>query len=72
MNEERRTRFLSGNANATGELGEQRAIKRDFGHTGYNDMNWIHVVRDTDQWLALVSAVLNLQIPQTPENFLTV
>lgn len=37
-----------------------------------NNTDWIHVIRYSDQWRALANMVLNLQIPQKPENFLAV
>jgi hypothetical protein len=34
-------------------------------------MDWIDMVQDRDRWRALVSAVMNLLVPQNAGNFLT-
>jgi hypothetical protein len=30
---------------------------------GWEDMDWIHVAQDRNQWLALVNTVMNLRVP---------
>jgi hypothetical protein len=30
---------------------------------GWNDMDWIDLAQDRDQWKTLVNAVRNLQVP---------
>jgi hypothetical protein len=30
---------------------------------GWDDMDWVDVVQDRDQWRALVNVVMNLQFP---------
>jgi hypothetical protein len=31
---------------------------------GWGSMDWIHLVRDRDQWWALVNSVMNLKVPK--------
>jgi hypothetical protein len=38
-------------------------IKMDLREIGWNDMDWIDLVQDRDQWRILVSAVMNLRVP---------
>jgi hypothetical protein len=38
-------------------------IKIDVKETGWEDVDWIHLAQDTDQWRALVNAVMNFQVP---------
>jgi ribosome biogenesis protein Nip4 len=37
-------------------------IRVDLREIGWEDMNWIHLVQDTDQWPALVNTVMNLRV----------
>jgi hypothetical protein len=34
-------------------------------------MDWIDVAQDMDRWRVVVSAVMNLRVPQNAGNFLT-
>jgi hypothetical protein len=34
-------------------------------------MDWIELAQDRDRWWAPVNTVMNLQVPQNEENFLT-
>jgi hypothetical protein len=34
------------------------------------DMDWIHLTQDGDQWWALVNTVMNLRVPQKTGNIL--
>jgi hypothetical protein len=38
-------------------------IKTDLREIGWDDMDWIDLAQDRDQWRALVSMVMNLQVP---------
>jgi hypothetical protein len=37
-------------------------IKMDIREIGWDDMNWIDLAQDTDQWRALVNTVMNLRV----------
>jgi hypothetical protein len=34
-----------------------------FRELGLDDMDWIHLAEDRDQWRALVNTVINLRVP---------
>jgi hypothetical protein len=38
-------------------------IKIDLREMGWNNMDWIDVAQDRDQWRALVNTVMNLWVP---------
>jgi hypothetical protein len=38
-------------------------IKMDLRETGWDDVDWIDMTQDRDQWRALVNTVLNLRVP---------
>jgi hypothetical protein len=38
------------------------SIKMDLREIGWNDMDWIDLAQDMDQWRALVNMVMNLQV----------
>jgi hypothetical protein len=38
-------------------------IKIDVGEIGWDDMDWIELAQDRDQWRALVNTVMNLWVP---------
>jgi hypothetical protein len=46
-------------------------IKMDLQEVGCEGMNWIDVTQDRDRWWAVVTAVMNLRVPQNVGNFLT-
>jgi hypothetical protein len=38
-------------------------IKMDLGDIGWDDMDWIDLDQDRDQWRALVNKVMNHRVP---------
>jgi hypothetical protein len=38
-------------------------IKMDIRETGWDDVDWIDMAKDRDQWQALVNTVLNIRVP---------
>jgi hypothetical protein len=38
-------------------------IKNDLSEKDLEGVDWVHLTQDMDQWLALVSAVMNLDLP---------
>jgi hypothetical protein len=38
-------------------------IEMDFREIWWDNMNWIDVAQDKDQWRALVNMVINLRVP---------
>jgi len=42
-----------------------------FQEMGWRGMHWIGVARDMDRWLAVVNAVMTLQVPGNMRHFLT-
>jgi hypothetical protein len=46
-------------------------IKMDLQEVGWGGINWIDMAQDRDRWRAVVSAVMNLRVPQNAGNFLT-
>jgi hypothetical protein len=38
-------------------------IKMDLREIGWNDMDWIDLAQNMDQWRALVNTVMNLPVP---------
>jgi hypothetical protein len=41
----------------------EKNIKIDFKDICWEDVNWIHLAQDLDKWWAVVSTIMNLQIP---------
>jgi hypothetical protein len=44
-------------------VSQEDNIKIDFEEIGWDDMDWIDLVQDKDQWRALVNTVMNLRVP---------
>jgi hypothetical protein len=38
-------------------------LKLDLQEVGWGGMDWIDMAQDRDRWRAVVSAVMNLQVP---------
>jgi hypothetical protein len=38
-------------------------IKIDLREIGWDDMDWIDMAQDRDQWRALVNSAMNLRVP---------
>jgi hypothetical protein len=46
-------------------------IKMDLREIGWDDMGWIDLAQDRNQWRALVRKVMNLRVPQDAGKFLS-
>jgi hypothetical protein len=44
-------------------LGLDVRITKDYKQIGFEDVDCIHLNKDTDKWRALMSTVLSLQVP---------
>jgi len=77
MGEERGVyRVLVGKPKGRRSLGRPRRrwvdnIRMDLQEVGCGYMDWIGLAQDRDRWRTLVSAVMNLWVPQNAGNFLT-
>jgi hypothetical protein len=61
-------RLLVGNPEGKRPLGRPRRrrvdnIRMDLGEIGWACVHWIGLAQYTDNWRALVNAVMNLQVP---------
>jgi hypothetical protein len=61
-------RILVGKPEGKRPLGRQTRrsvdnIKMDLREIGWDDMDWIDLAQDRDQWRALVNTVMNLRVP---------
>jgi hypothetical protein len=61
-------RVLVGRPEGKRPLGRPRRrwkdnIKMDLRETGTDEVNWIWLAQDRDQWRAFVNAVMNLRAP---------
>jgi hypothetical protein len=67
MGEVRDTYILVGKPEGRTALGRPRHrwedIKMDLGEIGFEDMDWIRLVQDSDRWRAVVNTVMSLRVP---------
>jgi hypothetical protein len=61
-------KILVGKPEGKGPLGRPNRksednIKMDLREIGWRDVGWMHVIRDRDQWRALVKAVIIIRVP---------
>jgi hypothetical protein len=59
-------RILVGKPEGTRPLGRPRWVNNieiDLREIGWNDIDWIDLVQDSNQWRALVNTVMNLWVP---------
>jgi hypothetical protein len=61
-------RILVGKPEGNKPLGTPRrrlvgSIKMDLRETGWDDMDYIDLVQDRDQWRAFVNTVMNFRVP---------
>jgi hypothetical protein len=38
-------------------------IRMDLKEMGWEDVDWVHLAQDRDQWRAAVNTVMNLRVP---------
>jgi len=60
-------RILVGKSEGKRPLGRSRRrwednVKMELEEVGCRDMEWIHLVQNTDRWRAVVHAVMNLRV----------
>jgi hypothetical protein len=60
--------ILMGKPEGKSPLGRPRRrwvdyIRMDLSEIGWDDMDWINLARDKDQWRALVNTVMNFRLP---------
>jgi hypothetical protein len=61
-------RILVGMPEGKRKLGRPRRrwvdnITMDLREIGWDELDWIDMARDRDQWMALVNTILNLRVP---------
>jgi hypothetical protein len=52
-------------------VGRSGNIKIDLKEIGWDDMDWINLAQDRNQWRALVNTVMDLRVPQNAGKFLS-
>jgi hypothetical protein len=61
-------KILVGKSQGKRSLGRLRSrwednIKKDLTEVGWEDVGWMHLALDRDQWRAVVNTVMKLRIP---------
>jgi hypothetical protein len=46
-------------------------IRMDLGEIRWGGVKWTGLTQDKDQWMTLVNAVMNLQVPYSAGNFVS-
>jgi hypothetical protein len=46
-------------------------IKTNLKKIGCENMDWMHLAQDRDQWRALVNMIMKLRVPKKAGNFVT-
>jgi hypothetical protein len=44
-------------------------IRMDLEEIGYDDVNWVHLIQDMEQWLIPMNKLMNLPVPYKAGNF---
>ena len=70
-------RFLLGKPEGQRPVGRPRHrwednIKMDLQEVGCGGMDWIKLAKDGEKWGALMKAVMNLHVPYSAGNFLSI
>jgi hypothetical protein len=73
---ENASKILVGNPEGNGPLGRpshrwENNSRLNLREIGGEDVDWIHLAQDRDQWWAGVNTVVNIQVPKKVGNFLT-
>jgi len=75
MGERGAYRVLVGKPEGKRPLGRPRRrwvdVRLDLQEVGCGYVDWIGLAQDRDRWRTLVTAVMNLRVPQNAGNFLT-
>jgi len=47
----------------TAVSGRKYCIRMGLRETGWEDVDWIHLAKDRDQWRALINTIMNFRLP---------
>jgi hypothetical protein len=67
--------ILSGKSEGKRPLGRhwhrwKDKVKMNLKEIGWEDLDWVHLTQDKDQWRGLMNTVMNLRVPLNVGNFL--